>query len=299
MSEQKPRVISVVGPTASGKTSLSIEIAKQFNGEVISADSRQVYKGLDIGTGKVTSEEMSGVPHHLLDIVEPDEIYTANTFVRDAKSAIDSIAGKNHVPIIAGGTFFYVDILRGKMQSAPVEPNQTFRDSLEHYSNEELLELLRSKDSRRAEDVDPDNRRRLVRALEIIESLGSVPETEEVESDYEWLMIGIDIEKEELREKFAKRLTSWLERGLLEEVHEARDTLSHERFLELGFEYTLAAEFLDEQISKEEFFEKFVQKNWQYAKRQMTWLKRDNEIEWFKAKNHEVIFRRVEEFLNN
>ncbi len=293
----KPKVVAVVGPTSSGKTALSIEIAKHFHGEVISADSRQVYKRLDIGTGKVTTEEMGGVPHHLLDLAEVSEVYTGKDFVRDATSAIQKITRTEHLPIIAGGTFFYVDLLRGKIQAAPVEPNPTFRDSLEDYSDNELLELLQTKDPRRAAEVDPNNRRRIVRALEIIETLGSVPEQKDVGSNYDWLVIGIETDKEALRKKFGQRLESWLKLGLLEEVHEMREELSNERFLELGFEYTLTAEYLDEQISKEEFFEKFEQKNWQYAKRQMTWLKKDASIEWFKPEDFENISKRVEKFL--
>lgn len=295
----KPKVVAVVGPTASGKTSLSIELAKRFSGEVVSADSRQVYKDLDIGTGKVTKEDMAGVAHHLIDMVEPEEIYTGNDFVRDAKSALSKITEKEKLPIVAGGTFFYVDLLRGKMQSAPVEPDQDFRASLEKYSNEELLDLLRAKDERRANSIDSNNRRRLIRAIEIINTLGEVPEQQNTESGYDWLVIGIEIEKEKLQKNFKKRLQTWLDDGLLKEVQEIRERLNHSRFLELGFEYTLVAEYLDDNISKEELFEKFVQKNWQYAKRQMTWLKRDKEVEWVKPENSEAIFRHVQTFLEN
>lgn len=295
----KPMVVAIVGSTSSGKTSLSIEIAKQFSGEVISADSRQVYKELDIGTGKVTKDEMAGVKHHLLSIVDPTEVYTANDFVRDAKAALHDIVARKKLPIVAGGTFFYLDLLRGTMQAAPVEPDPDFRNSIEHYTNEELLELLRTKDRRRAEAIDPNNRRRLVRALEIIETLGETPKQTNTESPYEWLVIGLEIDKDTLCKKFSTRLEDWLQRGLLEEVHEMRTKLPLERFLELGFEYTLTADYLDEKITKEEFFEQFVQKNWQYAKRQMTWLKRDENIEWFAPQNQAMIFNRVEKFLKS
>jgi len=144
----KPKVIAIVGPTASGKTSLSIKLAQHLDSEVISADSRQVYRDLDIGTGKVTTQEMAGVPHHLIDVADLTDIYTAAAFTKDATKAIESITSQNKTPIIAGGTFFYLDILRGKMQAAPVAADQTFRDSLTQYSNEELLELLQQKDTR-------------------------------------------------------------------------------------------------------------------------------------------------------
>lgn len=294
----KPKVIAVVGPTASGKTSLSIQLAKQFNGEVISADSRQVYKGLDIGTGKITGEEMDGVPHHLIDVAEIDEVYTGADFVRQAAAAIDSINRRGCLPIIAGGTFFYVDLLRGKHQAAPVAANDALREKLEHLSTIELVELLEQKDSRRAATIDQHNRRRLIRALEIIETLGSVPEQTVVESDYDWLVVGIDIEKEQLRQKFETRIVAWLKAGFKAEVEQLQaDGVTDTRFQEFGFEYTLMLEHIRGHISEAELVEKFVQKNWQYAKRQLTWLKRDNEIVWVKPENFSEIFRLVEQFI--
>lgn len=294
---QKPKVVAILGATTSGKTALSISLAREFAGEVISADSRQVYTGLDIGTGKVTESEMAGIPHHLLDMVPPTEIYTGQKFTTDAHQAISGILERNHLPIIAGGTFFYVDLLRGKMQSAPVQPNQDFRASLETYTNEELLELLQTKDSRRAETIDPHNRRRLIRALEIIDTLGTIPESKPAESAYEWLIIGLDTPKDTLISNFKRRLDAWLDMGLLAEVEYVRSHVSTARFLELGFEYTLTAEYIDGRITKEELYEKFTQKNWQYAKRQMTWLKRDTSIHWFDHTDADAITASVKKFL--
>lgn len=297
--ECKSKVIAVVGPTASGKTALSIKLAQHVGGEVISADSRQVYKGLDIGTGKVTETEMAGVPHHLLDIVEPGEIYTGAQFTKDATAAITDIVSRGRHPIIAGGTFFYVDLLRGKMQAAPVEPDHDYRESLTHYSNQELLELLQSKDPRRANAVDPHNRRRLVRALEIVHTLGSVPPAKPAESPYEWLMIGIKTDRDALREKFKRRLEGWLDQGLLAEVAQVREKLSPERFAELGFEYLLTADYIDHKMDQTEFFERFMQKNWQYAKQQITWLQKDPEIQWVDASDTMTTMELVDNFLTD
>jgi tRNA dimethylallyltransferase len=297
--KHKPKVLAVVGPTASGKTTLAVVLAHEFDGEVISADSRQVYRGLDIGTGKATEVEKQGVPHHLIDCADLKDIYTGEQFFRDASRLIQNISSAGKVPVIAGGTFFYIDLLRGKMQAAPVAPDVAFRETLENYTNEELLDLLRSKDERRANTVDPNNRRRLVRALEIIETLGKVPEQTAVESEYDWLLIGIDIEKETLRAKFSDRLSEWLDRGLLEEVARIKAEVSHERFLELGFEYTLTADYIEKKITKEEFFEQFVQKNWQYAKRQLTWLKRDQTIQWFSPDQDDKVVECVSNFLRS
>ncbi len=294
----KPKIVAVVGPTASGKTALSIELAKEFAGEVISADSRQVYKGMDIGTSKVTPEEMDGVPHHLLDVVEPSEIFTGAEFVRLASNAIEDITNRGNLPIIAGGTFFYVDLLRGKMQAAPVAPDSDFRTTLEQYTNQELFELLQSKDSRRANTIEQHNRRRLVRALEVIHTLGAVPEQTETESPYECLVLGIDIEKEVLLKKFEQRITHWLANGFQAEVEQLQsEGISDARFQEFGFEYTLMLEYMRGEITEPELTEKFVQKNWQYAKRQKTWLKRDKEVVWLRPEDTDDASALVKKFL--
>ncbi len=294
----KPPVIAIVGPTASGKTSLAIELAKKYGGEIISADSRQVYRGLDIGTGKVTPKEMAGIPHHLLDVADPSEAYTAIDFKRDATAAIESIIMRKKLPIIAGGTFFYLDLLRGKNNSAPVPPNQKLRQELEKLSTTELFEKLQASDPKRADSIDPQNKRRLIRSLEIVDTLGSVPPVQGAESPYDWLIIGTDVQKEDLRDKFQKRIKQWLQNGFAAEVEKVHKNLSAERFAELGFEYTLMKERLDQNIDEEELIERFVQKNWQYAKRQLTWLKRDNEVVWVKPEDDMKTEQVIDSFLD-
>tara|TARA_B100000508_G_scaffold135561_1_gene127521 strand:+ start:1817 stop:2713 length:897 start_codon:yes stop_codon:yes gene_type:complete len=296
---QKPKVIAIVGPTSSGKTSLSIEIAKKFNGEVISADSRQVYKGMDIGTGKVTTEEMGDVPHHLLDVVEPMNVYTAADFERDSLATTEDIVSRNRLPVFAGGTFFYLDILRGKMQPAPVEPNPTLRAELEKLSDQELLEKLQASDPKRAESIDPDNRRRIIRSLEIIDALGAVPKPVVTDSQYDWLILGIDIEKEKLHHNIHARLLQRIEEGMIEEAKRLhQEGISFERMDELGLEYRYLAKLLKKEITEEEMIPELETKIKQFAKRQLTWLKRDKEIVWVEPKNYEVIFRLVADFLS-
>jgi tRNA dimethylallyltransferase len=296
----KPKIIAIVGPTAAGKTSLSITIAKHVHGEVISADSRQVYEGMDIGTSKVTEAEMDGVSHHLLDIAKPMEVYTAADFTRDANRAITDITSRDKTPIIAGGTFFYLDLLRGKMQAAPVEPDQELRTKLEKYSNEELLQLLETKDARRAADVDPHNRRRLIRSLEIIETLGSVPPVVPVASDYEWLIFGVTQEKEELRERFRQRAALWLTDGFQNEVERLlEEGVTRARFQEMGFEYTLMLQLIDKELTEAEFIDRFEEKNWQYAKRQLSWLRKDDAIIWVDPSDTNSILESVDNFLEN
>jgi tRNA dimethylallyltransferase len=294
----KPKVIAVVGPTSSGKTALSIKIAKHCDGEIISADSRQVYIGMDIGTGKVTHEEMQGVPHHLIDIADPITVYTGSDFVRDASEAIESIIKRDHTPIVAGGTFFYLDLLRGKMQAAPVEPNEDFRNSLAHFKDDELFAQLQEKDANRASTIDPFNRRRLVRALEVIEALGSVPENTTTESPYEWLIIGIETKNDTLHDRIHDRLISRLESGMVEEVERLqKQGVTFERLDDLGLEYRYIGQYLQKNLTYDEMVSELEAQHRKYAKRQLTWLKRDPEIEWFSNTDTSAILDRVNTFL--
>ena len=294
----KPTVIVVVGPTASGKTSLSVVLAQQFNGEVISAASRQVYKGLDIGTAKATEAEMAGVPHHLIDVVDIDMTYSVTNFKVDANVAVTRILNRDKLPIIAGGTFFYVDALLGKSPISEVPPNEELRTELEKKDKQDLYKALEKLDPRRAAEIDPDNKRRLIRALEIVAAIGAVPKKAPGASPYDVLTIGIKTDKEELRERFKKRAQEWLENGFKAEVEKLLvDGVTRERLQEIGFDYMLMLEFIDGQLTESEFTQKFVEKNWQYAKRQLMWLKRDKTIMWFSLKETKSIFEMAKVFL--
>jgi tRNA dimethylallyltransferase len=297
----KPKIIVIVGPTGSGKTSLSLLLAQQFSGEVINADSRQVYKGLDIGTEKITQDEMDIVPHHLIDIVDVKDVYTAADFKKDAEKAIAEITARGNLPIIAGGTFFYIDTLLGKMGAAPVPPNPELRAVLETRSTEELFAELTKKDVRRAESIDPHNRRRLIRALEIIDTLASVPiATIPIDCPYDALIIGLDVDPVELRRKLRARAEQALSKGLIEETKNLlAQGVSKDRLLEIGHEYRLVLAYLDGEITNDELIQKCEEKNWQYAKRQKMWLKRDNTIEWFLPEDTTAILSRVTKFLNS
>ena len=294
----KPKVIVVVGPTASGKTSLSVALAQQFNGEVISADSRQVYKGLDIGTAKATEAEMAGVPHHLIDVVDIDTTYSVTNFKVDANVAVTRILNRDKLPIIAGGTFFYVDALLGKSPISEVPPNEELRAELEKKYKQDLYKALEKLDPRRAAEIDPDNKRRLIRALEIVSAIGAVPKKEPGASPYDVLTIGIKTGKEELRERFKNRAQEWLENGFKEEVEKLlADGVTRERLQEIGFEYMLMLQFINGELDREAFIQKFIEKNWQYAKRQLMWLKRDKTIMWFSLKETKSIFEMAKVFL--
>lgn len=295
---EKPKIIIIVGPTASGKTALSIAMAKEFDGEVISADSRQVYTGLDIGTEKVTPEEMAGIPHHLLDVVGPETIYSAADFARDAQKATEGIHSRDHLPIVAGGTFFYVDMYLGRITTPEVPPNPALREELEQLSTSELLKRLQALDPERAANIDPDNHRRLMRSIEIAEALGHVPAQESAECPYETLLIGIETDREVLRARIRARAEEALTKGLIEETKQLLEAgVTRERLSEIGLEYRIIMEYIDGELTGAELIQKLEEKNWQYAKRQLTWLKRDDTIEWLKPEDREAIFARVREFL--
>jgi tRNA dimethylallyltransferase len=278
----KPCIITIVGPTASGKSTLAIDLALALGGEVISADSRQVYRGMDIGTGKVTPEETRGVPHHLLNIADPvTDTYTATDFKHDAEAAITDIVSRGTVPIICGGTFFYLDVLRGKMQPAPVPPNPPLRAELEALPLPALLEHLHSIDQRRATTIDTKNPRRLIRAIEIATALGHVPEPIVTDSPYEWKMFGIEITPETLRTRIASRLDERLTAGMTHEVADLRTQgVSDDRLISFGLEYRFITEHLRGDYDYETMRTKLYYAICQYAKRQRTWLRRDDTITW-------------------
>ncbi|MBP9750208.1 MAG: tRNA (adenosine(37)-N6)-dimethylallyltransferase MiaA [Candidatus Pacebacteria bacterium] len=297
MQEPLKKIVVIVGPTASGKSSLAVHLASHFNGEVISADSRQVYRTLDIGTEKITEEEKAGIPHHLIDIVEPETIYTASDFLRDADAAIDDITIRHKLPIVAGGTLFYVDSLLGNFSHANVPPNRELRAHLEQRSNDQLYAKLLEKDPTFAASVDKHNPRRLIRALEIIEAKGKVPGLTP-QKRYEALIIGIDIDRDLLRERIATRLKETLTRGLIEETKKLLAAgVSKERLNEIGLEYRIVLEYFDKLIPEAMLEEKLVNKVWQYAKRQRTWLKRMENVQWINVGEKERAVELVRGFL--
>lgn len=274
------KVIALVGPTASGKTSLAIEIAKKYNGEVISVDSRQIYKTLDIGTEKVTKEEMDGVVHHMIDIIEPEETFSVQEFQTMARAKIEDILSRGKLPILAGGSGQYMDAVLYDTQFPTVEPNEKLRQELETVPAAALFKILEELDPLRAETIDPYNKRRLIRALEIIEALGKVPKEQKGSLLYNTLYLGITVERDELREKISSRLSETLKKGLIEEVTKTRVRVGKVRTNEFGLEYRVIQDFLDGMLGEDELEEKLVTELMRYAKRQMTWFKRNEDIIW-------------------
>ena len=300
MTEQTPKqkIIVIVGPTASGKTSLAVSLGKDLKGEVISADSRQIYKHLDIGTAKITPEEMMGVPHHLIDNVLPEDTYTVTDWVSDAEKLIEEIYARGNVPIIAGGTFLYIDTLLGKKVPARVPPNTELRATLEKKTNTELFALLTEKDPLRAQVIDKDNPRRLVRALEIIDALGEVPKVTLSDSPYDAYVIGLAHDTETLKERIFTRLDERIDAGLVEETKNVLEKyVSEDRLNEIGLEYRIALEYIKRELSEEAMRKKLREKVWQYAKRQLTWLKKMENVHWHNPKEYGEILSEVRGFL--
>ncbi len=273
----KPKIIVVLGPTASGKSALAVKLAKKFNGEIISADSRQVYKGLDIGAGKITRREMQGVPHHLLDVASPKKVFTVQDFKNLGEKAIEEILAKGKVPIICGGTGFYIQALVENQALPDVPPNKKLRAELGGKTPEELFEILKKLDARRAESIDRKNPRRLIRAIEIAEALGKVPEIK-TEPKYNVSYFNTDMPDEILKKRIHNRLLGRMKQGMVAEAKNLHaDGLSWKRMEALGLEYKYLAYYLQKKMTKEAMLEKLEMEIWHYAKRQRTWFKKRNQ----------------------
>lgn len=291
------KVVCVVGPTAAGKTAFSIELAKAVDGEVVSADSRQVYRGLDIGTGKVTEAEMHGVPHHMLDVADPQEVFSAADFVRRGREALADIVARGKVPIIAGGTGFYIDALLGRVSLADVPPNPAVRKRLAGYNLGKLQNELQKLDPERYETIDTKNPRRLIRAIEVAHALGKNLHPEHA-SLYNTLWFGIILPQTKLKERIQARLTARLDAGMLDEAKRLHaEGLAYERMEELGLEYRYMARHLHGDMSFDQMQEQLEREIWKYAKRQMTWFKRNPDIHWLNPSEKEATIARVKMFL--
>lgn len=297
MSSLRKKVIAIVGPTASGKTALSINLARHVNGEIISADSRQVYRNLDIGTEKIKPDEMRGIFHHLLDVVEPSDVFSVAEFKRLAEQALEEIHLRGNIPIIVGGAGFYIQSLLQGLVIPQVLPNESLRCELTKKSIEKLYTMLKEKDPRRAATIEAKNPRRLIRALEIVEATGKVPPLQFTVVAHDVLYIGIEVNNDELKQRIAARLDSQLERGLLKEVAELLTQVSRQRLNEFGYEYRLTAEHLEGKITLDEMRERLGYELWHYAKRQRSWFKQNKQIHWFKLAQEKEIRKLVESFL--
>ncbi len=329
MKLPKIPLIVIVGPTATGKSDLAVRIARSMKdprgkprGEVISADSRQVYKGLDIGTGKITKREMKGVPHHLLDVADPripansPRRFSVETWRKAAAKAITEINARGHVPIICGGTGFYIEALVDGVILPEVPPNKILRAKLSKKPVAELFKMLKKLDPKRAQKMlagkngDSQNPHRLMRAIEIATALGKVPaisKTSQSKSPYAPIFIGLTLPPKELKKKIAIRLKKRITIGMIAEARNLHKSpakggtgLSLKRMNELGLEYRYLARYLQSRQSpadRKMLTEKIAAENWQYARRQMAWFRRDKRIRWFDPAQTSHIEKTVKNFL--
>jgi len=302
-AEKKEKLIVVLGPTASGKSDLAVKLALQLRSgqakgaEIVSADSRQVYKGMNIGTGKITKKEMKNIPHHLLDIASPRSQFTVAQYKKKALKVIDEIYRKNKIPILCGGTGFYIQAVVEGLKIPKVKPDQGLRKELEKKTTERLFKKLKKLDPRRAKGIDPKNKRRLIRALEIVIKTGKPVPVIEMKPRFNVLYLGIKRPKQELKILIKKRLLCRIKKGMITEVKRLRKSgLSWKRLDDFGLEYRWVAKYLQGKITKEEMIEMIQKESEHYAKRQMTWFKKNKKINWIE--NYSEAEKTLKKFLS-
>ncbi len=308
MSKRK-KLLVILGPTASGKSDLAIEVAKKFNGEVVSADSRQVYKGMDIGTGKVprdlTTKEKgkannyyfsSGIRHHLLDVLSPKEYFSVSQYKKIALKAIKDIQKRKKIPILCGGTGLYISSVLENWQFPNVKPDLKLRKKLEKLTAEQLFLKLQKLDPERAKTIDKNNKRRLIRALEILSYKTKIPPLKKKPLKMDILIIGIKKDKEELKQRILKRLEERLDQGMIEEVERLKkEGVSNNRLEDFGLEYRYINRFLENKITFNQMKELLFKEIVKYAKRQMTWFKKMKNVNWIE--NKKEAFKLIKDWL--
>lgn len=290
-------VVSVVGPTASGKTGLSVALAKHYGGEVISADSMQIYTGMSVATAKPTKEEQQGVPHHLMDFLPPDQTYSVARFVEDARRCIKDIHSRGKLPFIVGGTGLYVDSLLNNIQFSEENRDETYSKALRRQYRENgvdpLLEQLYAVDSQAAVRLSEEkNPKRIIRALEFYHTTGTtiteqIEQSKTVPSPYKAVKLGINFtDREKLYERINRRVDLMLEQGLEEETRQVlQSPLSHTSAMAIG--YKELAPYIYGEATLSECIEKLKRETRRYAKRQLTWFRRDQEIQWLYADKYD------------
>lgn len=294
----KPKVIVICGPTASGKTALSIELAKKINGEIISSDSMQIYKDMDIGTAKPSKEEMQGVKHYLLDFVEPNKRYSVAEFKKDAEQAIEEILANGKTPIVVGGTGLYVDSLIYGIEYQDIQLDEKYRQELEEKASKEGLEKLYEE----AQKIDPqamgkisqNDKKRILRVLEIYKATGKTKTEQEIESrkngvKYDYKVFAINIDREILYDRINKRVDIMIEQGLIKEVEELLEKYKEFPTAMQGLGYKEVVEYLQGETTQDEMIEKLKMETRRYAKRQITWFKKNKQTIWIGPKDLQKI----------
>ena len=301
MESMNKKLIVILGPNASGKSNLGVSLAKKIDGEIVSADSRQVYKGLDIGSGKITKKEMNGVKHYCLDIANPKKIFTAHDYKKCAEEATQKIWQKNKIPIIVGGTGVYIDSAVGRVELSNVPLNPRLRKRLQKLSTAQLFNKLKKLDPKKAKNIDRNNKVRLERAIEIVKGerlvfSKSFRSTEKGVQPENILWIGIKRSKEDLKKRIHKRLVVRIP-GIIKEIKKLRHPpagggITWKRLFELGLEYRYVSLYLRGQLKKGDMIKKLETEINRYAKRQMTYWRRNKEIKWVGEKEAKKLGQR-------
>ena len=290
----KPKVIVICGPTASGKTSLSIDLAKRINGEIVSCDSMQIYKDMDIGSAKPTKEEMQGIKHYLIDCVSPEERYSVARYKKEAEQAIKEILEKGKTPIVVGGTGLYVNSLVYGIEYNEIEVDMTYRKKLEEIALEHGLDTLYEQalqiDPEAMQIISRNDKKRIMRVLEIYHATGKTKTQQEQESrkngvKYDYHVFAIFMDRDKLYDRINKRVDIMIENGLIEEVKQLLKKYKNYPTAMQGLGYKEVKEYLEGIITKDEMIEKIKMETRRYAKRQMTWFKKNKNTIWLKSEN--------------
>ena len=303
MNTKRPLVI-LTGPTAVGKTALSISLAKAINGEIISADSMQVYKYMDIGSAKIMPEEMDGVSHYLVDILEPTEEFHVVKFQTLAKEAMEQIYAKGKIPILVGGTGFYIQSVLYDIDFTQSEEDETFRAELEQFAkengNEALFERLRAVDPKSCEIIHANNVKRVIRAIEFYEKTGKRisehnEEQRENESPYNFVYFVLNDDRAKIYERIDKRVDKMLVDGLVEEVQHLKDMGCTRNLVSMqGLGYKEILEYLDGECTLEDAVYRIKRDTRHFAKRQLTWFRREKDVTWVSRNDYEVMLKILE-----
>lgn len=276
-------MIAIVGPTASGKSSLGLFLAQKLHGEIVGADSRQIYKGMEVISRSPNQKELAAIPHHLFSLQNPAKKFSAGEYTKSGQKVLKLILKKNKLPVVVGGTGFYADSLLRGLSLPEVAPNKKLRTSLAQKTPAQLLTILKKMDPKSATRVDPKNIVRLVRAIEVAKVVGPIPSISYTPI-YSTLWLGLAPEKKKHERAIKKGVEERLAAGMIAEAKKLRAKLSAKRFMELGFEFNLLADYLDKRISKKELIDQLVRGEKKYAVRQMRWFKRSSDIRWVKNK---------------
>ncbi len=291
----KQKVIVIVGPTASGKTALSIELAKQINGEIVSCDSMQIYKDMNIGSAKPTKEEMQGIKHYMIDIIRPDQRFSVAEYKKQAESAIEEILSKGKIPIVIGGTGLYANSLIYGIEYNEIDLDEQYRNQLEEIAltDEGMKELYKQAikiDNKAMEKISPNDKKRIIRILEIYHSTGKTKTEMELESrkngvKYDYKVFAIDIKRDILYDRINRRVDIMIENGLIQEVKDLLKKYDKFPTAMQGLGYKEVVEYIEGDITKEEMIEKIKQETRRYAKRQLTWFRKNKDTIWLDGLN--------------